>query len=91
MPIPKKGDLLYNQHDISLLDVVGKVVGHNIQTQLQHLGEYELTCSKCGFRQGQSCTDQIFLVTQLVEKIYEHRMAGFLTIISLRKAYDLVS
>ncbi len=93
VPIPKKGDLSScdNWRGIALLDVVGKVVGRVIQTRLQVLAEAELSDSQCGFRQGRSCTDQIFSVNQFIEKLFEHRTPGFLVFIDLRKAYDSVS
>ena len=93
VPIPKKGDLSScdNWRGIALLDVSGKVVGRLVQNCLQDLAESELSDPQCGFRQGQSCTDQIFSVNQLIEKIFEHRAQGFLIFIDLRKAYDSVS
>lgn len=93
VPIPKKGDLSLcdNWRGIALLDVIGKVVGRVIQTRLQTLAELELSDSQCGFRSGRSCTDQIFSVSQLIEKFNEHQETGFLTFIDLRKAYDSVS
>ena len=93
VPIPKKGDLSVcdNWRGIALLDVVGKLVGRLIQSRLQHLAELELPDSQCGFRKGRSCTDQIFSVSQVIEKIHEHNDVGFLVFIDLRKAYDSVS
>ena len=93
VPIPKKGDLSNcdNWRGIALLDVVGKVIGRLIQNRLQGLAELELADAQCGFRQGRSCTDQIFSITQHIEKLYEHRTQGFLAFIDLRKAYDSVS
>ena len=93
IPIPKKGDLSLcdNWRGIALLDVVRKVVGRLIQNRLQHLAELELPESQCGFWNGRSCTDQIFAVSQVIEKIHEHHDIGFLVFIDLRKAYDSVS
>lgn len=92
VPIPKKGNLTScdNWRGIALLDVVGKVVGRLIQTRLQQLAERELPESQCGFRRGRSCTDQIFTVSQIVEKLFEHRTPGHLVFIDLKKAYDSV-
>ena len=93
VPILKKGDLSScdKWRGIVLLDVVGKVVGRLIQNRLQHLAESELPDSQCGFRQGRSCTDQIFSVGQYIEKLNEHHETRFLVFIDLRKAYDSVS
>ena len=67
------------------------MVGRLIQNRLQHLAESELPDSQCGFRQGRSCTDQIFSVDQYIEKLNEHHETGFPVFIDLRKAYDSVS
>ena len=92
VPIPKKGDLsrFDNWRGISLLDVVGKLVGRVLQSRLQRLAEKVLPESQCGFRRGRSCTDGTFCIRQLVEKFYEHRQKGYLVFVDLRKAYDSV-
>ena len=82
--IPKKGDLSNcdNWRDISLLDVVGKVIARIIQDHLQQLAEEELPVSQCGFCKGRGCSDMIFAVRRLVEKSWEHRSnnSSFLSI-----------
>ena len=74
VPIPKKGDLSLcdNWRGIALLDVAGKVVVRLVQNRLQQIAEQELPDSQCGFRRGRSCTDQIFSLLQITEKLYEH-------------------
>ena len=67
-----------------------KVVGRVIQNQWQQLAECVLGDSQCSFRQKCSCTDQVFIVRQIIEKIYEHRTSGVLVFLDLRKAYDYV-
>ena len=73
---------------IALLDVIGKVIGSLIQNRLQKLADVVLPETQCGFRRGRSCIDQIFTVSQTVEKFYEHRTRGYLIFVDLRKAYD---
>ena len=82
VPIPKKGDLSNcdNWRDISLVDVVGKVIARILQDRLQQLAEEELPESQCGFRKGWGCTDMIFVVRQLVEKTWEHQTKSILPI-----------
>ena len=89
--IPKKGDLSLwdNWQGIALLDVIGKVVGSLIQNRLQKLADV-LPEMQCGIRRGRSCIDQIFTVSQTVEKFYEPRTRGHLIFVDLRKAYDSV-
>ena len=69
--------------------VVGKVVARVVQGRLQSVAEKELPELQCGFRRGRACTDMIFTVRQLTEKVIEHR-ARFLVFVHLKKAYDLV-
>ena len=74
-----------NLTDISLLDVVGKVVASILQERLQKLAEGAVPESQYGFRAGRSCTDIIFTVRQLVEKLREHQSKAFLTSIDFKK------
>ena len=53
---------------ISLLDVVGKVLGRIIQDRLKLVAEDVLPDTQRGFRAGRGCTDMIFVARQLVEK-----------------------
>ena len=92
IPIPKKGDLSLcdNWRGISLLDVVGKLLGRLLQNRLQSAAEAVLPEAQCGFRPGRGCSDAIFTVRHLVEKAFEHRVKLFCLFIDLRKAYDSV-
>ena len=92
VPIPKKGDLSIcdNWRGISLLDVVGKVFARVMQMRLQIVAEEILPESQCGFRKGRGCTDMVFALRQLVEKLKEHRSKGFILFVDLTKAYDSV-
>ena len=91
VPVPKKGDLscCNNWRGISLLDVVGEVVAHILQDQLQQLAKEELPESQCSFQKERGCSDMIF-VCQLIEKSWGHQAKLFLLFIDLRKAYDSV-
>ena len=93
VPIPKKGNLSLcdNWRGISLLDVVGKVAARVLQSRLQIIAENILPDSQCGFRKGRSCTDMVFAVRQVLEKLYEHRCPGYVVFVDLRKAYDSVN
>ena len=70
VPIPKKGNLnvCVNWRGISLLDVVGKVLGRVIQDRLKLIVEDVLSDSQCGFKTSRGCIDMIFVARQLVEK-----------------------
>ena len=92
VPIPKKGDLKQCDHwrGISLLDVVGKVLGRIVQGRLQVIAEKILPESQSGFRKGRGCADMIFVARQLVEKAREHGESLYVLFVDLRKAYDSV-
>ena len=74
IPVPKKGDLssCNNWKGISLLNVVDKVAVKVVQRQLQDLAERVLPECECGFRKVHGCTDMVYTVRQLVEKLWEH-------------------
>ena len=92
VPIPKKGNLTLcdNWRGISLLDVVGKVLGRIVQDRLRVVAEDVLPDSQCGFRADRGCIDMIFVARQLVEKAREHQSDLFVLFIDLKKAYDSV-
>ena len=92
VPVPKKGNLQScdDWRGISLLDVVGKVLGCIIQDRLQVIAEVLLADSQCRFRKGRGCVDMIFVARQLMEKAREHGDSLFIMFVDLRKAYDSV-
>ena len=45
---------------------------------------------QCGFRQGRSTIDQIWVVRQVIEKATEYRTPVHLCFVDLTKAYDSV-
>ena len=77
-------------HGISLLDVIGKVLGRIVQGRLQVIAEKILPESQSGFRKGRGCADMIFDAKQLVEKAREHGESLYVLFVELRKAYDSV-
>ena len=74
-----------NWSEISLLDVVGKVLGRTAQDRLKLLVEDALTDSQCGFRAIMGCTNMIAVASQLVEKTWEHHSDLFVLIVDLKK------
>ena len=73
-------------HGISLLDVIGKVLGRIVQGRLQVIAEKILPESQSGFRKGRGCADMIFDARQLVEKAREHGESLYVLFVQLRKA-----
>ena len=70
MPIPKKGHVMLcdNWRGISLLNVVGKILGRIVQGRLKLVAEDVLPDSQCGFRAGRGCTNMMFVARQLIKK-----------------------
>ena len=93
IPIPNKGDLSVcdNYRGIALLSIVGKLFAKIILARLDHCLDCQLTESQCGFRQGRSCNDMIFVARQILEKGREHQTPTFFTFVDLKKAYDSVN
>jgi hypothetical protein len=73
VPLFKKGDKMKceNYQGIMLLNVAYKVVSSIILEQLKQYLEEILGKYQCGFR-PQRRTDQIFVVTKILEKFYAH-------------------
>ena len=92
VPVRKKGNhqLCDNWRGISLLDVVGKVMGQIVQERLQEIAEGLLSDSQCGFWRGQGCVDMIFVARQLIEKMREYEDSLFIMFVDLNKVYDSV-
>jgi len=86
VPIPKKGNLTLcdNWRGISLLDVVGKVLGRIVKDRLRVVAEDVLPYSQCGFRAGRGCIDMIFVARQLIEKAREHQSDLFVLFVDLK-------
>ena len=45
---------------------------------------------QCGFSRGRSCTDMVFMVQQLTEKVIKHSTKQFFVFVDLRKPYDSI-
>ena len=75
IPLPKKGDLsdCGNWQGISLLSVLGKVFSRVLLNHMQDAVDWILRQQQAGFRRGRSCTDQIFTLKQIIEKVSEGR------------------
>lgn len=90
IPIPRKGNLNFcdNWRGIALLEVVRKAVAKVIQARLQKVAEEDLPESQCGFCEGSGCSDMIFIVRQLVERLIEHHSRQFLIFVGQTKVYN---
>ena len=76
---------------ISLLSVVGKVLGRILVNRISDYVTNILPEAQCGFRKERSTTDMIFSLRQIQEKCVEQRKELITIFIDLTKAYDSVN
>ena len=62
----------------------GRIIKHFLEENYKHLEIEE----QAGFRTGRSTIDNIFCLTQMIEKTVQYRNSLHLTFIDLEKAYD---
>ena len=87
-----KGDPLEckNNRGISLLSVPGKVYGRILIERVIENSNEQIGEEQSGFRKGRSCTDQIFVLRQMCEKMREKKKNIYVAFMDLEKAYDRV-
>ena len=92
IPIHKKGDRKEcgNSRGISLLSVPGKVLTRIILNRIGKIIDEEIRDNQCGLRLGRGCSDQIFLLRQLIEKNREFGKDIYISFIDFSQAYDSV-
>lgn len=92
IPLHKKGDKEQcgNYRGITLLSSVGKVLSTVLLKRIRPILDRFLEESQCGYREGRSTVDLIFVSRQLVEKAREQRRPIYSVFIDLVKAFDTV-
>ena len=87
-----KGDVqeCSNFRVINLLSVVGKVYGRVLINRIRDKAENVIVEVQGGFRRGNGCTDQIFIVKQICEKYLGKGKDAYFAFLDLEKAYDRV-
>lgn len=88
--IHKKGDrkILSNYRGLSVTNSLSRLYGKIIKNRIEN--EIEDVEEQSGFRTGRSCTDNTFVLRQLLEKRMARNLETHLVFIDLRKAYDSV-
>jgi hypothetical protein len=59
---------------ITLLNTIYKIVTHLINMRIMQIAEDKLGENQCGFHEGRSTMDQIFVLHQTAEKFDEYGM-----------------
>lgn len=92
IPLHKKGDRMVcgNYRGICLLSIGYKVYAMLLERRLRPYYQREVGNYQAGFRQGQSTTDQLFSIRQLLEKYWEYGRDSWHMFVDFKQAYDSV-
>lgn len=77
-----------NYRGISVTSSVGRLYGKILKNRVEQ--EFTDIEEQSGFRAGRSCSDNIFIVRQLIEKRVARNLSTHLIFVDLEKAYDSV-
>ena len=91
--LPKKGNLsdCSNWRGVTLLSIVGKLLGSIILERLKSKLDEKLRSRQFGFRPGRSCTDAIFTLRRIIEISKEFQKKLAIHFIDFKKAFDSVN
>ena len=92
VPVHKKGSKVKceNYRGISLLSIPSKAYAKILDERIRSVTESKVLEAQGGFRKGRSCTDQLFTIRQLSEKMIEKNKKMVVACVDLEKAYDRV-
>jgi hypothetical protein len=76
---------------ISLLSHIGNLFAKLTENRIRPILELQLNDSQMGFRKDRSCTDALFVIKQLTEKVIEYDRRFHAAFIGQEKAFDRVS
>ena len=79
-----------NYRGIRLLSIPSKVYARILDERTRSVTESKVLEAQGGFRKGRSCTDQLFTIRQLSEKMIEKNKKMVLACVDLEKVYDRV-
>jgi sorting nexin-29 len=92
VPIHKKGDEIdcSNYRGISLLSISYKTLSNILLSRLSPYIDEIIGDHQYGFRRNRSTTDQIFCISQMLEKKWEYNGTVYQLFVDFKKAYDSV-
>ncbi len=88
----KKGDAkhLENYRPITILPILYKVFARLLHARMRTVLENAQSPDQAGFRQGFSCEDHLFTVTQIIERFTEFNLPLWICAVDFKKAFDTV-
>jgi sorting nexin-29 len=91
-PILKKGDPMTcsNYRGISLLNTAYKILSYIIYVRLSEYTERIIGTYQCRFRKGKSTINQIFTLSQIMEKTVENQIGIRHLFMDFKSAYDSI-
>ena len=90
--LAKKGNLkdCKNSRGITLLPVVGKILGRIIIDRIRRGIDSRLRKEQAGYRRGRGTTEQVFILRNIIEQVNEWQATLHLTFVDFEKAFDSV-
>ena len=90
--LAKKGNLkdCKNSRGITLLSVVGKILGRIIIDRIRRGIDSRLRKEQAGYRRGRGTTEQVFILRNIIEQVNEWQATLHLTFVDFEKAFDSV-
>ena len=90
--LPKKGNLkeCKNFTGITLLSVVGKLLGRIIIDRIREGIDSKLRKEQAGYRKGRGTTEQVFVLRNIIEQVNEWQATLYLNFIDFEKAFDSI-
>ena len=90
--LPKKGNLkeCKNSRGITLLSVVGKILGRIIVDRIRHGVDCRLRKEQAGYRTGRGTTEQVFILRNIIEQVNEWQATLYMNFVDFEKAFDSV-
>ena len=88
--IHKKGSLndCNNWRGITLLSVPSKIMAKIIMNRIAEAVDHILRQEQAGFRRNRGCTDQIFVLRNIIEQCTEWQRKLYINFIDFQKAFD---
>ena len=90
--IPKKGarSNCNNWRGITLLSIPSKILSKIIIQRISEAVDQQLRNEQAGFRKGRGCSDQIFVLRNIIEQSTEWQRQLYINFVDFEKAFDSI-